>query len=151
MSLHQTIKKEIPEALKAHDEVKLTVVRGLASAFTNELVAKGKKPTEELTDADAIVVVKRAVKQHKDSIEQFTKGGRLELVKDEEAELKVLETYLPTMMTREQIKPIALKVKEKLGVTDKNKIGQLTGSVMKEIKGNADGGDVKAVIEELFA
>ncbi len=148
--LHSTIKSQIKEALLARDQVRLLVVRGLVSAFTNELVAKGRKPTEELADDDALAVVRRAVKQRKDSIEQFTAGGRQDLVAAENAELAILEKYLPQSMSRDEIKKIAVAKKTELGITDKTKLGQFVGALMKELKGKADGGDVKAVAESLF-
>ena len=151
MTLHQKIKAEIPDAMRAKDAVKLTVVRGLASAFMNELVAKKRKPTEELRDDEALAVIKRAVNQHKDSIDQFTKGGRKDLVKNEELELVILESYLPKMSSKAEIKKAAEGAIKKLGAIDKSKIGQLTGVVMKELKGNADGNDVKAVLESLLS
>ncbi len=150
MSLQTTIKGQIKEAMLAKDQLKLSVVRGLVAAFTNELVAKGRKPQEELSDEDVLSVIRRAVKQRKDSIEQFTSGGRSELAEAENAELKILETYLPQMMSREDIKKVAEAKKVELGITDKAKLGQFVGMLMKELKGKADGGDVKAVAESLF-
>ena len=140
----------IKAAMIAKDAVKLTVLRGLVSAFTNESVAKGKTPQDELPDADAIAVIKRAVKQRKDSIEQFTKGNRLDLVDNEEAELKILETFLPQTMSKEDIKKIAEAKKAELGVTDKAGMGKFMGALMKDLKGQADGNDVKEVVESLF-
>ena len=134
----------------AKDTLRLSVVRGLVSAFTNELVAKNRKPTDELSDEDVFAVIRRAVKQRKDSIDQFTKGGRPELAADESAELKVLETYLPQMMSKDEIRKIAEAKKVELGITDKAKLGQFIGAVMKELKGKADGADVKEVVESLF-
>ena len=134
----------------AKDAVRLTVLRGLLTAFTNELVATKRKPQEELSDEEVIAVIKRAVKQRKDSIDQFRKGGREDLASSEEAELKILETFLPRMMSKEDVKKKAIEVKEKLGITDKSKIGQLTGATMKELKGMADGTDVKEAVESLF-
>jgi uncharacterized protein YqeY len=150
MSIQQEMRNGIKGAMIAHDELKLLVLRGLVSAFTNELVAKGKKPQDELTDDEAIAVIKRAVKQRKDSIDQFTKGGRLDLVANEEAELKILETFLPQMMSKEEIKKIAVVKKAELNVTDKAGMGKFMGALMKEFKGMANGDDVKAVVEELF-
>ena len=151
MTLQETIKGQIKEALLAKQTLRLSVVRSLVSGFTNELVAKQKKPTDVLTDEEAMAVIKRQVKQRKDSIEQFTKGGRPELAESEQAELSVLETYLPQMMSHEEIKKIALAKKAEMGITDKNSAGKLMGAVMKEAKGQADGADVKAVVESLFA
>jgi uncharacterized protein len=100
--LSTKIREELTVAMKARDSVKMNTLRGLLSAFTNELVAKGIKPQEEISDADAINVIKRAVKQRKDSIEQFRNGKREDLAQKEEAELKILETYMPVQMSREQ-------------------------------------------------
>jgi uncharacterized protein YqeY len=150
MSLHKDIHSKIKDAMIAKDTVRLTVLRGLVTAFTNELVAKGKKPQDELTDEEALAVIKRGVKQRKDSIDQFTKGNRLDLVASEEAELKILDTFLPKMMSKEDIKKIAEAKKAELGVTDKAGMGKFMGALMKEFKGQADGTDVKEVVESLF-
>jgi uncharacterized protein len=150
MSIQQNMRDGIKAAMIAKDAVKLTVLRGLVSAFTNESVAKGKTPQDELSDDDAIAVIKRAVKQRKDSIDQFTKGNRLDLVENENAELKILETFLPKMMSREEIKKIAETKKAELNVTDKAGMGKFMGALMKEFKGMANGDDVKAVVESLF-
>ena len=137
--------------MMAKDAVRLSVVRNMISTFTNELVATGKTPQDMLDDAGVLRVIKRLANQRKDSIEQFINGGRPELAESEKAELVILEKYLPTLMSREEIKKIALIKKEALGVTDKSKAGQLTGAIMKELAGKADGGDVKAVVDELLA
>lgn len=150
MSIQQNMRDGIKAAMIAKDSVRLTVLRGLITSFTNESVAKGKTPQDELSDADAQAVIKRAVKQRKDSIDQFTKGNRLDLVTNEEAELKILETFLPQTMSKEEIKKIALAKKNELGVTDKAGMGKFMGVVMKELKGKADGNDVKEVIESIF-
>lgn len=138
------------DAMKAKDALKLSVLRGALTAFTNELVAKGMKPTDELSDADALTVLKRMGKQRKDSIEQFTNGNRPELAQKEADELKIIESYLPQMASREEIERVAKAKKDELGVTDASGIGKLTGAVMKELGGNADGNDVKAVLASLF-
>lgn len=148
--MQEKIRKELTESMKARDALKTSVLRGLVAAFTNEQVAKGKKPDEPIDDDGALTVIKRAVKQRKDSIEQFRKGSREDLAQKEEAELKILETYLPAQMSREQIETIAKKLKEKMGVTDKSKIGQFMGALMRELKGQADGATVKEITESLF-
>ena len=137
--------------MKARDALRVEVLRGISAAFVNEQVTKGKKPDEPIADEDALAVVKRLVKQRKDSIEQFRKGGREDLASKEEAEMKILEVYLPATLSRDAIKPVAEALKTKLGVTDKTKSGILVGAIMKELKGQADGGDVKAVVDSLFA
>ncbi len=151
MSLHSDIKGELKEAMKARDEVRLRTVRGMMTAFTNELVATGKKPQDELDDAGVLSVIKRLAKQRKESIVQFEAAGRNELAEPEKLELVVLDSYLPQMMSQEEIEPIAKAKLAELGVTDKSKIGVAIGAVMKELAGKADGGDVKAVVERLLA
>jgi len=150
MSLHEQIKGEIKEAMKAKDAVRLSVVRGMVSAFVNELVATSKAPDAILDDEGVLKVIKRLSNQRKDSIKQFTDGGRPELAEGEQAELAILEKYLPTLMSREEIEVVARAKKDELGVTDKAKAGQLTGAIMKDLAGKADGGDVKAVVDALF-
>lgn len=148
--LHTQIKDEMKQAMLARDAVRVTTLRGLMSAFTNELVAKRRKPDETLSDDEALDVVRRGVKQRRDSIEQFEKGGRADLAASEKAELTILEAYLPASMPREEIRALAEAKMQELGITDKGKAGQLVGALMKDLRGKADGGDVKAVVDELL-
>ncbi|HJO89785.1 MAG: GatB/YqeY domain-containing protein [Candidatus Pacebacteria bacterium] len=148
--VQKEIKEKIKDAMKARDEIKLSVLRGLSAAFTNELVATKRKPDEELTDDEAIAVIKKQAKQRRESIEQFKSGGRNELAEKEEKELAILSEYLPEEMSRQEIEKIANIKKAELGVTDKSKMGILMGAVMKETKGKADGAVVKEVVDLLF-
>lgn len=150
MTLQETIKGSLKEAMMAKDTVRMTVIRGLMSAFTNELVALGRTPQDALTDDEVLAVIRRGVKQRKDAIEQFVAGGRDDLADSEKAELALLEVYLPAMMPREEIQKIAEAKKAELGIDDKSKSGMLMSTLMKELKGKADGADVKAVVEGLF-
>ena len=150
MNLQESIKEELKTAMKAHDEVKLRTVRSMLTAFTNELVATGKKPQDTLDDAGVLTVIKRLAKQRRESILQFDAGGRSDLSVIEKEELVVLESYLPTLMSQDAIRPLAEAKKTELGITDKSKMGMLVGALMKELQGKADGGDVKAVVESLF-
>ncbi len=151
MSVQQTIKDQIKEAMKAKDQVKLAVVKGLSAAFTNELVTLGRMPTDELSDEEALNVIRRAVKQRKDSIQQFEAGGRPELAEGEKAELAILETYLPAMMPREEVMAFAKAKMAEMGTVDKSKAGMFMGVLMKDLKGKADGDVVKSVVDELLA
>jgi hypothetical protein len=145
--MHDKIKNDIKDAMRAKDSIRLDTLRGLSAVFTNELLKKPKNAS--LSDDEVIAVIRRAVKQRKDSIEQFEKGGRKDLVDKEKAELVILESYLPKLMSREEIEKF-VKGKIAGGMTfDKAKIGQFVGAIMKELKGKADGADVKAVIEKL--
>lgn len=150
MSIHETLKHSIPDALRAHDEVRLRTLRSLVTAMTNEVVASKRKPDEFLTDEEALAVLKRAASQRKDSIEQFEKASRNDLAAPEKLELSIIESYLPQMMSREEITPIVKAKMIELGVSSKADAGKFTGTLMKELKGKADGGDVKAVVDSLL-
>ena len=148
MSIIETVNKQIPDAMRAKDAERLSALRNLKAAFVTEAITLKKKG--DLTDDEAFAVIKRLVKQRKDSAEQFKAGGRKELAKAEEAESKILEAFLPAQMSEADVRKIAVAVKAKLGVTDKAKLGQLIGAVVKETKGKADGGLVKEIVESLF-
>jgi uncharacterized protein len=147
MSLHTDIKAQMIEAMKAKDTMRLNVIRGLLSAFTNEAVAKKRRPDEEISDEEVLNVISRAVKQRKDSIEQFEKGSRPDLAEVEKAELSILEAYLPAQMSREEVFAY-VQEKAKVGF-DKEKAGQFMGSIMKELKGKTDGTLVKEAVDSL--
>ncbi|HEY4522090.1 MAG TPA: GatB/YqeY domain-containing protein [Candidatus Paceibacterota bacterium] len=148
--LTQKIREDMTVAMKARDSLRVDTLRGALAAFTNELVAKGKKPTEELPDNDAVGVLKRLAKQRREAADQYEKGGRAELAQKESEELKIIELYLPQMAGREEIEKVARTKKEELGVADASGVGKLTGAVMKEFAGRADGNDVKEVVAALF-
>lgn len=148
--IHEQIKEKIKEAMMAHDSVKLETYRGMSAAFINDLVAKGRRPNELLNDEEALVVITRMSKQRKDSIEQFKKGNREDLVKEEEAQLAILETYLPKLMEKDEVEAIVKAKKEELGVTDATGKGKLMAAIMKDLKGKADGMLVKEVVDGLF-
>lgn len=148
--MHEQIQNQIKDAMRARDAVRLTTLRGILSAFTNESVALKRTPQDKLSDAEAVTVIKRLSKQRKDSIEQFEKAGRTDLADNEKAELAVLEEFLPTQMSEEKIREIIMKKKEELAPVDKAKMGVFMGAVMKETAGQADGALVKKLVEEIL-
>ncbi len=148
--MQEQIKAGIKPAMLAKDTVRLGTLRMLLASFTNELVTQGRPPTEPLSDEDCMKVIKRLAKQRKDSIEQFTAGGRQDLAIEEEAELVIIEELLPTQMTTEEIET-RVKAKLKEYPLDPTKKGQFIGTMMKELGDTADGSTVKAIIDKLTA
>ncbi len=146
--MQENIKAQIKAAMMAKEMDKLQVLRGISAAFTNELVAQGRPPQEPLSDDDCMKVIKRLAKQRKDSIEQFTSGGRPDLAESEQAELVIIEALLPAQMSEAEIEE---KVKAKLAESpiDATKKGQFVGTMMRELGSNADGALVKSVIDRL--
>jgi|SRR6185369_10393545 len=150
MTIHETLKASIPDTMRARDEVRLRTLRSLVTMMTNEVVAKKRKPDEFLTDEEALAVLKRAANQRKDSIEQFEKASRNDLAEPEKAERAIIESYLPSMMSREEIETIVKAKMAEMGVSSKAEAGKFTGAIMKDLKGRADGADVKAVVDALL-
>ena len=152
------LKEELKNAMRAKDQVKLAVIRGLITAVTNDLVSKERGPDGTLSDDELLSIVMRAAKQRKDSIQQFIDGGRPELAEGEKAELAILETMLPRQMSRDEIVATATAKAAEMGVTDlsddkagKTKANMLMGSLMKDLKGKADGTLVKEIVDGMFA
>jgi uncharacterized protein len=150
MQLQHIIKEQIKDAMRAKDEARLLTLRSIVASCTNQLVATNRKPQEELQDEEVLEVIRKLAKQRKDSIEQFVAGGRQDLAQKEQQELGVLEAFLPQSMDEATIRVHAIAKKAELGMTDPSKMGLLVGALMKDLKGQADGGDVKRVVESLF-
>ncbi len=148
--MQETIKSALKPAMIAKDAVRVGTLRMIMAAFTNELVTQGHPPTDPLSDADCLKVLKRLSKQRKDSIEQYIAGGRPELAEDEKGELAIIEEFLPAQMSESEIEA---RVSAKLAESplDPTKKGQFVGVMMKELGDTADGAVVKAVIDRLTA
>lgn len=150
MTLHEKIKNNIKDCMKSGDKVRLEVMRGLLTAFTNELVATARTPQDMLTDEEVIKVITRASKQRKDSIEQFTKGERMDLVDIETDQLHILEEFLPKLMEESEIEEIVKAKIAELTTKDLSKKGMFMASLMKDLKSKADGALVKEIVDRLF-
>jgi len=144
------LKEAIKTAMKARETVKLNVLRGISTMVTNDLVAKGRGPDGEITADEMLAIIVRASKQRKDSIEQFEAGGRPELAVAEKEELAIIQKLLPAQMSQDEIVAAAKAKATELGVVDKTGANKLMGMLMKDLKGRADGNDVKAVVDNLF-
>lgn len=149
MTIQETVKAKLKEAMIAKDSVALMALRGISSGFTNELVNKGIPPQEPISDEDAMNVLKREQKKRKDSIEQFVAGGREDLADSEKAELAIIEQFLPQMMSEADIETIVKAKIAEVGTVDKTALGKFTGMIIKELAGKADGADVKKVVDRL--
>jgi len=153
-NLHQTIKEQIIVALRAKDTIRLDTLRGLYALIMNEMLsAKPPIKGEFFPDDKVLALIKRSAKQRKDSIEQFTAGHRKDLVSKEEAELEILEAFLPKLMSPKEVKAVVKAHVDRLksaGNFDPKAAGKLTGAIMKELAGKADGAVVKSAIDELL-
>lgn len=143
--LHKTIRSDMQEAMKNRDQVRLDTLRLVAAACTEALVAKRRKPTEILDDGEVITVLKRMVKQRKESAQQYQSVGHADRAATEDAERKVLETYLPPAMDDDEVRSAVLRHKDALGVTEKKDMGMVVRAVMEEVGDRTDGATVARI------
>ena len=148
MSLQQQIKDDLKEAMKAKDKTRTSVLRNITSEISNELVANDKTPQDEADDELVQRVIERLAKQRRESIEEYRNAGQNERVDEESAELQVLESYLPEKMNEEDIRAKVQAKIDDVGATDPSQMGQVMGPLMQELQGQANGDDVKRIVEE---
>lgn len=148
MKLHQQIESDLKEALKSGEKEKAGVLRFLISALRNHQIEIKAKDKDFIEDDAALFVVRRQIKQRKESIAEYEKGNRPELAEKEKEELAILEAYAPAQMDEEKIREIVKAKARELGAVDKSSFGKIMGAVMKETKGQAEGDVVKKIVEE---
>lgn len=145
MTLSEQIKEDINEALKSGETLKLEVLRGLLAAVHNrEIELRGKET--ELNEEEVIAVLGREAKKRKEANQIYADAGRNDLASKELEELTVIKNYLPPEMDRAEIEAIVRKVVDG-GVTD---FGRVMGVVMQEVKGRAEAGEVKEIVERIL-
>ena len=144
--LHQ-IEIDLKDALKNQDKAKVGVLRILISKCKNKSIATGKP----LEDSEVMKVLQTAAKQHKESIKLYKQGGRKDLVDQETSELNIVEAYLPSMMTEDEIKSIVLSVIEATGASTMADFGKVMPQVMKKGAGKIDGGVAQNLLKELLS
>lgn len=147
MSLIEQINNDLKKALKSGDKIRVQTLRGLKSAIKYAEIEAGGELDEKGLGA---VVVKQA-KQRRDSMAEFEKGGRSDLVENEAAELAVLEKYLPAQLSETDIEAKAKVIIAELGVTDMKGMGQVMSRLMADLKGQADGKVVNQIVRQLLS
>jgi len=146
MSLLESLQKDMVAAMKAKDKTKLSTVRMLKAAVTNEQISVG----HDLTSDEEVSVLSRELKQRKDSLEEFKAAGRDQAVADLEAEIAVVESYLPEQLSVDEVKAVVKETIEAVGATSKADFGKVMGVLMPKLKGKADGKLVNTIVKELL-
>ena len=147
MSLLETIKKDMIEASKKGDVDSTNILKLAIASIKNEEIAKGSK----LSDEEILKVLRKEESKIKDSIAEFTKMGREDLIARESKQLKVISSYLPKLMSREEIEKVVLKVVADTHAEGLKSMGAVMSIVMKELQGKADGSTVKEVVQEFLS
>lgn len=124
------------------------MLRSLKSKLQEKEISERKEGKATLSDEQVVEVLMKAAKQRKESIEQFQEGGRDDLVSKEQKELEIIESYLPEMLSEEEIRDIAKQKIEALGAENMSDMGKVMGALMNELKGKAEGGLVSKVVKE---
>jgi len=147
MSLSDRLSREIKSAMFARDADRLTPLRLLKSAIG---YAEIERKTENLADADVILIVQKEIKKRRDAIDQFEKGGRPELAAKEKAELAVLETFLPQPFSTEELELLVRATIQETGATTKKDMGAVIKAVQAKAAGRADGKTISALVGKLL-
>lgn len=147
MSLVKKIDQDIISALKNKDQFTVTVLRGLKSDLKYKQIEKG----DDLNDEDAIAVLSSAAKKRNESIEQFRKGGRDDLVDKESRELEIIKKYLPEQLSETKIRELVAVSIQETGADSPAKIGLVMKDLMPKVKGKADGKMVNRIVNEMLS
>jgi uncharacterized protein YqeY len=146
-SIKKRLSDDIRQAMKDGDAVKRSILRLLMSSIKNAEIAK----RADLENADIFGIIAKEVRQHQESIESFRQGNRQDLVAKEEAELAILQGYLPQQMTREEIIEAARQVMAELGAQGPGDKGRVMQQLMPKLKGKADGKEINSIVTELLS
>lgn len=152
MSLKETIEKEIIVALKGKAEGRLSILRLLKTSLQNAIIEKRVKIKDlaaDLTDEEVVVMVRKMVKQIKDSLIEFEKGARADLVEKAKKEIQELEKYLPLEMAEEELEKIIKEAIAELKAT-KAEFGKVMGLVMKKVAGRVEGNRIKEIVDRIL-
>ena len=145
-ALTEKIRSDMTEAMKAQERERLSTLRMLQSALKNEQINAG----HELSDEEAMTVIRKAVKQRQDSIEQYTKGNRPELADKERAEMEILKAYLPPELTDEELEAGIREIVAATGAQSKKDMGKVMKEATARFKGRADGKKIQEIVSRVL-
>jgi len=147
MPINETIEKDFLAAYKAKDEAVLSVLRMLKSTLKNKQI---ELKIDSLNDTEVIGIIRKEIKQRKESADEFEKGKRSDLAEKELAEAEILQKYLPAELSDDEIKEIVKSALAESGVTDSKDFGKAMSFVMPRLAGKADGSKISAIVRELL-
>ena len=146
MSLFDTIQNDMYAAMKNGDKHKTGTLRVALSTLKDKKIEK----REDLTDVEAIKIIQNLVKQRKEAADIYKENGRNDLMENENAELEILNAYLPQMMSEDDLRILVQKVVDDTGASSLSDIGKVMPEVMKQSAGKADGKMAQSIVRELL-
>lgn len=144
MSLLERLNDDMKQAMRNKEKDKLTVIRMIKASMQNEAIKLGA----ELTEEQELTILSREVKQRKDSLHEFEKAGREDLVEKVRTELQFVELYMPKQLTEEEISTIVLEAIADTGAKSKAEMGKVMAAIMPKVKGKADGALVNKLVQQ---
>jgi hypothetical protein len=145
MSLLERLNNDMIQAMKNKEKDKLSVIRMVKASLQNEAIKLGSK---ELTDEVELTILSREVKQRKESLHEFDKAGRQDLVDKLRAELAIVELYMPEQLSEEELSEIVKETISEVGATSKAEMGKVMAAIMPKVKGKADGSLVNKLVQQ---
>lgn len=146
MSLSKTLKRDLKEALKSRDSLKVSVFRMLLSSLHEKEIEK----IRDLSEDEEIEILSAEAKKRREAIEAYRQGGREDLAEKEKRELRIIEGYLPERMSSEELEDLVRKVVSEVGAASPSDLGRVMGAVMSRVKGRAEGAEVRKMVEEVL-
>jgi len=147
MSLLERLNLDLTQAMKNKDKDRLSVIRMIKAALQNEAIKLGK----ELSEDEELAVLSREVKQRKDSLHEFEKAGRTDLVEKINKELTYVHEYLPQQLSEDELRELISQTIREVGATSKADMGKVMGRIMPHVKGKADGSVVNRLVMEMLS
>lgn len=153
MSVLDQLNADLMVAMREQDTVRKLALRSAKTAILHAEVEKRAKqgPQAALTDAEVLTVLSKQAKQRRESIEEYSKGGRPDLVQQEQAELAVLESYLPRQLSQEEVVDVVRQVIAEVGAVDSKQVGLVMKPAMERLRGQADGKLVNQIARDLLS
>lgn len=144
MSLAERLNNDMKQAMKNQDKFKLSVIRMIRSSIKNAEIDQRR----ELSEEEVLDIINRELKQRKDSLHEFQKAGRDDLVEQSQKEIEVIHEYLPAQLTEEEVKAIVQQTIQEVGASSKAEMGKVMGALMPKVKGRADGKLVNQIVQQ---
>ena len=146
MSLQERLQEDLRDAMRQKHELRRTILRMIRAAIQNEEIAL----QDELDDAGVLKILATQVRQHQESITEFQRGKRLDLVEKEQAELAIIRQYMPEQLSQEEITQMARDIIAQVGATGPSNVGKVMAQLMPKLRGKADGSQVSQIVAQLL-
>lgn len=148
--LREKITADMKDAMRAGDKAKVSTLRLMNSAIKSADIEARPKGVEQISDADILQVFAKMIKQRRDSVEQFTAGERPELAAGEQAEIAVIESYMPKQMSDDEVKAVAGELIKELGAAGMKDMGKVIAAMKEKYAGQMDFGKASGLVKEML-